>query len=65
MGFFGFIFSGDGGEVSITIGYVNLDEGYDSDYYQYLPDNFNLTKNPENMGSLFFDKMRVILRIKS
>ncbi len=55
MGFFGFIFNSDGGEVSITIGYVNLDEGYESDYYQYLPDNFNLTKNPENMGSLFFD----------
>lgn len=55
MGFFGFVFNSDAGEVPILIGYVNHDEGYNSDYYQYLPDNFNLTENPENLGSLFFD----------
>ena len=53
MGFFGFVFGADSGNIPTTIGFINDDTGYTSDYYQYLP--YNLSDNPQSLGSLFID----------
>lgn len=53
--FVGNIITSGSQRATIFIGILDEDIGYDQEYYEYLPDVYNLSSNPKSLGSLLVD----------